>query len=88
MSRIFTNCRRALAALCLIASPLSGTAQTTSAKFDAGRQTHTEQELREFLKPIPPRSAEEARAALQVVDGFEMQLVAAEPMVNDPIAAA
>lgn len=76
-------------ALTAILFPLLGFSQPSSPpQFDPARQTHTEQELREFLKPIPPRSAEEALAAMEVIDGFEMQLVAAEPMVNDPIAAA
>ncbi len=55
---------------------------------DPGQREHTEEDLREFLKPIPPRSAEESLATFETIDGFEMQLVASEPLVVDPIAAA
>lgn len=55
---------------------------------DPGQRQHTDDELREFLKPIPPRSAEESLASFETIDGFEMQLVASEPLVVDPIAAA
>jgi len=48
----------------------------------------TEAELMEYLKPVPPTLPEKAVQQFEVVDGFEMQLVAAEPLVVDPIAAA
>ncbi len=48
----------------------------------------TDEELAEFLKPVPPQSPEEALQSFDMLDGFEMQLVAAEPLVCDPIAAA
>ena len=34
----------------------------------------------------PPKSPEEARAAIQVQPGFRVELVAAEPLVQDPVA--
>ncbi|MHC4995469.1 MAG: DUF7133 domain-containing protein, partial [Planctomycetota bacterium] len=40
------------------------------------------------LPSIPPRSAEEAKSLFETIPGYEMQLVAAEPMVVDPIAMA
>jgi putative membrane-bound dehydrogenase-like protein len=40
------------------------------------------------LKPVPATPPEEAMKQFEVVDGFQMQLVAAEPLVVDPIAAA
>lgn len=49
---------------------------------------HTDDELRDFLKPVPPRSAEQALQSFETVDGVEMQLVGQEPDVVDPIAAA
>jgi len=55
---------------------------------DPGQRQHTDEELREFLKPIPPRSAEESLESFETIDGFEMQLVASEPLVVDPIAAS
>ena len=55
---------------------------------DPGRRTHTDEELREFLKPQPAKPIEEVLASFETVGGFEMQLVAREPLVKDPIAAA
>jgi putative membrane-bound dehydrogenase-like protein len=55
---------------------------------DPGSRVHTEEELREFLKPQPAKPIEEVLHSFDAVDGFEMQLVAREPLVNDPIAAA
>lgn len=36
--------------------------------------------------PIPPRSPEDAATAFQVGQGFTMRLLAAEPMVTDPVS--
>ena len=44
--------------------------------------------LKEFLKPIPPKEPADALKTFEAVDGFRMELVAHEPLVNDPIAAA
>ena len=44
--------------------------------------------LKEFLKPIPPKEPADALTTFEAVDGFRMELVAHEPLVNDPIAAA
>ena len=55
---------------------------------NAGMRTHSEEELKEYLKPVPPKSAEESLKSFETVDGFRMELVAAEPLVVDPIAAA
>src|SRR5207244_12157317 len=48
----------------------------------------TEQELKDFLKPIPGSSPQEALKTFETVDGFRMELVAAEPLVYSPVAAA
>jgi len=53
-----------------------------------GARSHSETALREFLRPIPARPIEEALRSFEVADGFEMQLVAREPLVVDPVAAA
>ncbi|MEZ6072999.1 MAG: CehA/McbA family metallohydrolase [Pirellulales bacterium] len=66
-------------------SQLAGDAATD---FDAGARTHSDEELEAFLQPVPPKTIDEALASFETVDGLEMQLVAAEPLVNDPIAAA
>ncbi|WP_422931354.1 PVC-type heme-binding CxxCH protein [Singulisphaera sp. PoT] len=55
---------------------------------DPGRRTHTEEELRAFLRPIPPKAPEEAVRSFETKDGFTMELVAAEPLVYSPTAAA
>ena len=44
--------------------------------------------LKEFLRPIPPKEPEEALKTFETLGGFRMELVAQEPMVRDPIAAA
>lgn len=48
-----------------------------------------EQVWRRFEVPeAPPLAAEEARATLRVAPGFRVELVAAEPLVEDPVAMA
>ena len=54
---------------------------------DPGKREHTDGELREFLKPLPPKPIDEVLQSFEIAAGFEMQLVAKEPLVNDPIAA-
>jgi putative membrane-bound dehydrogenase-like protein len=56
--------------------------------IDPGAREHTDEELKAFLKPVPPKPIEDVLRSFETVDGFEMQLVAREPLVNDPIAAA
>jgi putative membrane-bound dehydrogenase-like protein len=63
-------------------------ADSIETKSDVGRLDISDAELKEYLKPIPPTPPDEAVKQFEVVDGFEMQLVAAEPLVVDPIAAA
>ena len=38
------------------------------------------------LQQVPPRSPEESRRAIRVREGFRVELVAAEPLVVDPVA--
>jgi putative membrane-bound dehydrogenase-like protein len=56
--------------------------------LESSRPDPTEEELRAFLKPVPARSPAEALKAFEVAPGFEVQLVASEPLVFDPVAAA
>ena len=44
--------------------------------------------LAEYLKPVPPKEPEEALKSFEAEDGFTMELVAHEPLVYDPVAAA
>ncbi|MEY4939695.1 MAG: hypothetical protein RIQ93_1430, partial [Verrucomicrobiota bacterium] len=48
----------------------------------------TEAELKTFLAPTPPPTPEAMLASFETAPGFRMDLVAAEPLVRDPIAAA
>lgn len=63
-------------------------ADAASLEKDPSRADVTDEELREFLKPVPAKSPEEAVRAFEGVEGFRMQTVAAEPMVHSPVAAA
>ncbi len=65
----------------------SDIAKTIGTIDDPGRRMHTDEELRALLQPQPAKPIEEALASFEAVDGFEMELVAQEPLVNDPIAA-
>lgn len=44
-------------------------------------------QLREYLKPIPPLDPAASLKALEVADGFRVELVAHEPQVVEPLAA-
>ena len=60
----------------------------SSAAIDPSRRAHGEDELSEFLQPLPATPLPEAVKAFECVDGFTMQPVAAEPLVQSPVAAA
>jgi putative membrane-bound dehydrogenase-like protein len=62
--------------------------EAASLAVDGGNRKPTEKELKEFLKPVPAKSSQDALKTFETVDGFQMQLVAAEPMVSSPVAAA
>lgn len=59
-----------------------------SASLDLSARRHTKQELREFLRPVPPKTPSEALKTFETIDGFHMELVAAEPMLHSPVAGA
>ncbi|MEZ6053266.1 MAG: HEAT repeat domain-containing protein [Planctomycetaceae bacterium] len=63
-------------------------ARTMGTIDDPGRRSHTDEELQAFLKPQPALPIQEVLKSFETVDGFEMQLVAHEPLVYDPIAGA
>lgn len=54
---------------------------------DPGARTHSDEELRAFLKPLPAKTPSEAAAMFETARGFQMELVAAEPLVASPVAA-
>ena len=37
------------------------------------------------IKPVPPKTTDQALASFETIDGFEMQLVASEPQIQEPI---
>ncbi len=62
-------------------------ATASSALFMAGMPAAAEDTLTPFA-PTPFTPAVEAAQTFESLDGFEMQLIAAEPLVTDPVAIA
>jgi putative membrane-bound dehydrogenase-like protein len=60
----------------------------TVAAVDPSRRSHTDEELTRFLQPPSAKAPEESLKTFETVDGFRLELVAAEPMVQSPVAAA
>lgn len=60
----------------------------TGTDIDASDVNISEQSLKNFLKPIPPKTPEESLKTFESANDFTMQIVAAEPLVQDPISAA
>lgn len=54
---------------------------------DASEAFPSPEQLKAYLRPVPAKSPSEALRTFEMLPGFEMQLVAAEPAVHDPIAA-
>ncbi|MCY2962038.1 MAG: CehA/McbA family metallohydrolase, partial [Planctomycetota bacterium] len=69
-------------------APVFEAARVSGLEVDAAEAFPSEEALREFLKPVAPKTPTEALATFETLPGFEMQLVAAEPLVYDPVAAA
>ena len=61
---------------------------TVAAAIDPSRRAHRDEELSEFLKPLPAATPPDALKTFEAVDGFRLELVAAEPQVQSPVAAA
>jgi len=68
--------------------PWEHLAAAIDSQFDPTQRTHSEEELKAYLKPVPPLPVEEAQKRIEIAPGFELQLVASEPDVMDPVAAA
>jgi len=66
----------------------SATRESERADTHAAAVAGDPEQLARYLTPIPPKSPEEALAAFKTAEGFHMELVAHEPLVVDPIAAA
>ena len=59
-----------------------------TAGIDPSRRSHQDEELERFLTPLPAMTPDDALKTFEAVDGFRMELVAAEPLVQSPVAAA
>ena len=70
-----------LLALLLISSQQQAMAQVTIP--GKGNQS----QLKAFLKPIPAKEPSEVLDTFEVLKGYRLDLVAHEPLVNDPVAA-
>lgn len=55
---------------------------------DASVRQHSDDMLKAILKPVPAKPFDEFLKSFETVGGFEVQPVAREPLVYDPIAAA
>ncbi len=58
------------------------------AAIDPSRRSHGEEELKGFLEPLPALEPQDALKIFEDVDRFTMELVAEEPRVQSPAAAA
>src|SRR5204863_489600 len=56
--------------------------------LDPSARSHSDDELKEFLKPVAPRTPAQALETFETAGGFRLELVAAEPLVHSPVAAA
>jgi putative membrane-bound dehydrogenase-like protein len=59
-----------------------------TAGIDPSRRSHQDEALERFLEPLPAKAPAEALKTFEAVDGFRVELVAAEPLVQSPVAAA
>ncbi|MGP0068245.1 MAG: PVC-type heme-binding CxxCH protein, partial [Isosphaeraceae bacterium] len=62
--------------------------EDSSAAVDASRRSIADPLLGQFLEPLPALTPDQALKTFETVDGFRMELVAAEPMVQSPVAAS
>jgi putative membrane-bound dehydrogenase-like protein len=76
-----------LLAMLAAGQPCAIAKETHVASKVVSAQSQTEEELKEYLKPIPAKTPEEALKSFETVGGFRMELVAHEPLVASPIAA-
>ena len=61
----------------------------TGAAIVFGADQRGDSKMPEYLLPrVPPKSPAEALASFEVATGFRIELVAAEPLVVDPVAMA
>ncbi len=53
-----------------------------------GARNHTDAELKAFLRPVPPKTPQQALKTFETIPGFHMELLASEPNVRSPISGA
>ncbi len=56
--------------------------------FDPTKKAHDDEQLKVFLKPLPALTPSEALKTFETLPGFHLELVASEPLVHSPVAAA
>jgi putative membrane-bound dehydrogenase-like protein len=56
--------------------------------FDPTAKVANDADLASFLKPLPPKTPTEALSTFETAGGFKLELLASEPMVKSPVAAA
>lgn len=83
---ILSPMARFLPLVCLLVTASLAHGQAGDAKDRPGTVQHPPPAHLE-IPPAPPLSPDEALAAFVVADGFDVELVAAEPLVGDPVAA-
>ncbi len=73
---------------CAVLSWIVGTLASQGFVQSAGAQDTVDKDYAGELPRIPPRSVAEAQQSFSLLPGFEIELVAAEPLVTDPVAFA
>lgn len=73
------NNPRILALAVIFSVQLLQTTQLPAVEKDVGA------EAAKKIKPVPAKTTDQALASFEAIDGFEMQLVASEPQVQEPI---
>jgi putative membrane-bound dehydrogenase-like protein len=56
--------------------------------FDPTKKSHSDEQLKAFLKPLPALTPAEALKTFETIAGFHLEPVATEPLVHSPVAAA
>jgi glucose/arabinose dehydrogenase len=77
-----------LGPLRLLWTPAAHTAEPAGRRHPRDPARPTDAELKSFLTPEPRKTPAEALRMFETAAGFHLELVAAEPMVYDPVAAA
>src|SRR6185436_7101291 len=86
-SRVSTVFSLFMRSRCLLLAILVGL-NLWAQQGDEGGETQTPRVPKELIPPAPPLPPEQALKSFKVQPGFRIELVAAEPLVHDPIQIA